>query len=275
MIGFTAYLNNYFENKNKASMEYPHINVVNYNADYVNHIHEEPEILYVLEGEIKILIDMDIYLLHTGDICIITPGQLHNLFACGHNKTCIFKLYPFLDLSGLKLHSNILSHDAEFYVPIQKLLESMIHENSHQELGYQSAVSIASWQLQLYILRNIRHTPITNQEKKKIQQKIKLFYDVNVYLEESASETVSLESAALYCGYTKYYFSHYFKGTFGMGFWDYYSYFRIKKAVFMLENSENPITQIAQDSGFENLRSFHRLFQKTYHCTPKEYRNKL
>jgi AraC-like DNA-binding protein len=43
----------------------------------------------------------------------------------------------------------------------------------------------------------------------------------------------------------------------------------------MLTNKEIAITEIAEKSGFESLRSFHRAFQKFFNCTPTEYRKKV
>lgn len=267
-------MNNFFEDINKATAEYPYINITNYTMDYVNHIHEETEVVYVLEGELGVIVDSKNMTLYSGDICIITPGQVHNLVATEYNKVCIMKLYSYLDLSGLKLKSNVITRDNEAYDQIKNLADSVIIEDLHRNKGYESAVNIATWQIQLFVLRNIPHTKISNDEMKKVNNKIRLVNNVNTYLEDGFPKKVSLESVANYCGYTKYYFSHYFKETVGMGFWEYYSFFRIKKAAFMLDNSNYTIIRIAEDCGFASLRSFNRAFQKYFNCTPRKYRKR-
>lgn len=267
-------MNNFFEDINKATAEYPYIKITNYDMDYVNHIHEETEVVYVLEGKLGVIVDSNDMMLYDGDICIITPGQVHNLVATDYNKVCIMKLYNYLDLSGLKLHSNIVVREDEAYNQIKSFVDNIISEDFHRHIGYKSAVNIATWQIQLFVLRNIPYSKISNDEIKKANNKIRLVNNVNIYLEKDFPKSVSLEDAAKHCGYTKYYFSHYFKDTTGIGFWEYYSFFRIKKAEFMLGNSNNSITQIAQDCGFSSLRSFNRAFQKYFNCTPREYRHK-
>lgn len=265
-------MNNFFEDINRATAEYPYIKITNYDIDYVNHIHEETEIVYVLEGEIEVVVDSNNLSLHRGDICIITPGQVHNLVAVGYNKVCIMKLHNYLDLSGLKLRSNIVMSNEGIYKQIKSFADNIIEEDLNRYEGYKSAVSIASWQIQLAILRNIPHIKISNYEMKKVNNKIKLVNDVNMYLKEDFPKDISLENVAKHCGYSKYYFSHYFRDITGISFWEYYTYFRIKKAAFMLDNSDNPVTQIAEDCGFFSLRSFNRAFQKYFNCAPREYR---
>lgn len=264
----------FFEDINRATPEYPYIKISNYNMDYINHIHEETEVICVLEGELDVVVGCNRLTLYSGDICIIIPGQVHNLIAEKYNKVCIMKLYNHMDLSGLRLESNIVTKSDSAYGAIKDFIDTIIREDFHRERGYKSAVNIAAWQIQLFVFRDIPHIEISRNEIKKINKKIQLVSDVNTYLEQDFPKNVSLENVAGYCGYTKYYFSHYFKDTMGMGFWDYYSFFRIKKAAFMIGNSDNSITQIAQDCGFSSLRSFNRMFQKYLNCSPREYRNK-
>tara|TARA_R110001592_G_scaffold363279_1_gene683035 strand:+ start:8744 stop:9619 length:876 start_codon:yes stop_codon:yes gene_type:complete len=50
---------------------------------------------------------------------------------------------------------------------------------------------------------------------------------------------------------------------------------RIKQASSLLANTNNPITQVAFECGFENLSHFSKLFKLKMNITPKEYRKKF
>ena len=47
---------------------------------------------------------------------------------------------------------------------------------------------------------------------------------------------------------------------------------RLQKACFLLTNEAITIKEAAYASGFQNINHFNRLFRKTFHCTPGEYR---
>jgi len=47
---------------------------------------------------------------------------------------------------------------------------------------------------------------------------------------------------------------------------------RLEYATTQLESTDNPIIDIAMDSGFENLSYFHRLFRRQFGITPLQYR---
>jgi AraC family transcriptional regulator, dual regulator of chb operon len=55
---------------------------------------------------------------------------------------------------------------------------------------------------------------------------------------------------------------------------DFIRHLRLNYAANMLTNSDEEITSIAMDSGFENLSHFYHLFKKQFKTSPKEFRTK-
>ena len=47
---------------------------------------------------------------------------------------------------------------------------------------------------------------------------------------------------------------------------------RLGYATQRLENTDDTITEICMDSGFESQRTFNRVFKERYKVTPSEYR---
>ena len=60
--------------------------------------------------------------------------------------------------------------------------------------------------------------------------------------------------------------------TMGMSFAEYLSLFRHRRALELLEDGELSITEIASESGYGSLRSFHLHFARLQGCTPSEYK---
>lgn len=55
---------------------------------------------------------------------------------------------------------------------------------------------------------------------------------------------------------------------------DFINHLRLNYSANLLTNSDDEITEISMDSGFENLSHFYHLFKKQFNMSPKEFRNK-
>lgn len=69
------------------------------------------------------------------------------------------------------------------------------------------------------------------------------------------------------------YISAAFKKNFGLSFKTFLTLKRLEHAKFLLRTGRTPITQIALDSGYENLSSFERSFRKTVGVSPSRFRS--
>jgi len=67
-------------------------------------------------------------------------------------------------------------------------------------------------------------------------------------------------------------FSHFFKKYTNKSFTEFLTDVRIGHACKSLLSTDEPISQIAYKSGFNNIANFNRLFKKYKDCTPYEYR---
>ena len=64
----------------------------------------------------------------------------------------------------------------------------------------------------------------------------------------------------------------FFKETMGMSFTQYLNDYRLNIAGQTLRSTTDNISDIAQNTGFDNLSYFTRMFKKKYGMTPGEYR---
>lgn len=83
---------------------------------------------------------------------------------------------------------------------------------------------------------------------------------------------VTLESLSERFHLSRPYLSKYIKDKAGMTFQETVKEERMKKARLMLKETSQTIETIAADVGYENVEHFNRLFKKTYHVTPVQYR---
>ena len=92
------------------------------------------------------------------------------------------------------------------------------------------------------------------------------------YVDQNYSEHIPLEKAARVAALESSYFSSYFLDMVGIRFSDWLRLFRIKKAMELMKASDFSITELAEEVGFGDLRTFERAFKKHTMTTPREFK---
>jgi AraC-like DNA-binding protein len=103
--------------------------------------------------------------------------------------------------------------------------------------------------------------------------KYRCLQKVYQFVLENWREKISLSQVANIGALETAYFSRFFKSKVGMPFTVWLRLVRIAKAVDLLETSDCTITEIAHQTGFNDLRTFERAFKKVTGSTPREFRN--
>ena len=107
-----------------------------------------------------------------------------------------------------------------------------------------------------------KKTIISTKKTKEIIKYIHLHYQEDILLYEVAQ----------YFGFSREYFSRFFKQEIGCSFKNYLTCFRLNKSLNLLKNKELTILEISSEVGFSSEIQFINNFKKYYHMTPGEYR---
>lgn len=119
------------------------------------------------------------------------------------------------------------------------------------------------------LVKHTAFTPVEYSPKTKIVHKMLLFVDAHFH------EECTLKAAAAELQYDYVYVSKLFLQMTNKTFTEYLNHYRIFQACYQLKNSFKSVGEIAEECGYNNLRSFHRNFQKIMHCSPGSYRHKI
>ena len=92
------------------------------------------------------------------------------------------------------------------------------------------------------------------------------------FIKEHYNENVTLESVANHVFMNPFYFSAFFKKHTNQNFKEYLNGLRLENARKLLITSNLRPTEIAEKTGFKNIRSMNRLFKEVYGKMPSEYR---
>lgn len=92
------------------------------------------------------------------------------------------------------------------------------------------------------------------------------------YILERACDKLTLEQAALELNYSPSYIEKLLRKHYGTSFRQLVVDTRLKKALWLLENTSDSCAQIAAQLGFYSSQHFTQSFKKKYHRTPKQCR---
>lgn len=95
---------------------------------------------------------------------------------------------------------------------------------------------------------------------------------VKSYVEQHLDEAISLARVANEVGLSRTYFSKYFYDKSGRRFSDWLVEQRIGRARDLLRSQDYSITEVADITGFQDLRTFERNFKRHTGMTPMQYK---
>ena len=224
------------------------------NLSFPQGLHKHCEIISVSEGEMNILINKTKIVLSEG-MGIFIPGYVNHGFET--LKTSVCHIWEYSDsLITDRFSREVLTFD--FPVETQKYLHNL-----------NDASNILTCKAIIYLAAShfCSKTPQTHKvELNDICSKTALF------IAENFDKSITLKDAAEYCNVSYSYLSKLFCKNIGVSFTACLNNTRISKCLYMLTESDIPITDIAMACGFGTLRNFNRVFFEQLSCTPAEFR---
>lgn len=254
--------------------------------DYPTHRHSCLEIAIPLAGPYTYVFEDRTIVLKEKEILFIPPDMLHKISGTREGIRFIFLfkidfLKDFFDYSDFEeLIKEPLIVNSETYPEIYNRIYARFMEISNLYFFYSSSVKETPiFSHLLGIIGMLQKRDYTdsmavpnNDKQREIYIKLRSLLE---WLSIHYSESVTMEEAANYVGYSKFHFARIFKEYTGMTFYDYQTTLKLKSVVEKLSDSDLSISDIALSSGFNNLTSLSRNFEKHYGCSPSQYRQRI
>ena len=250
------------------------------------HWHDELEIIYVKSGFLTVSISGESYIGKPGDAFVVSPGNLHLM----GSDTGAVDYYTFLfPLKNLSFRADDLLED--------KLLEPL--NSGHLMINPRindTAKELCEQLIEVYAAKNDEsESQLTAQIKTKIillqfilEMWKKGFIIENdtsgrntvekemvSYIQQNYTGKISLKEFGEQFHLSEKYISRYFKEHFHITLSQYITYLRLENAKQLLQDTDIPVTEVAMQSGYQNVSYFIRSFKKTYEISPLKYRNNM
>ena len=248
------------------------------------HWHDEFEIIYVRSGFLTVSISGESYIGKTGDAFVVSPGNLHLM----GSQTGTVDYYTFLfplkyisfrtdDMLDEKLleplNSGHLMICPRVNDTAKELCEQLIkiyeakNDESESKITTQVRTKIILLQFILemwkkgFVIEN--DTSGRNTVEKEMVS----------YIQQNFTGKISLREFGEQFHLSEKYISRYFKEHFHITLSQYVTYLRLEHAKQLLQDTDIPVTDVAMQSGYQNVSYFIRSFKKTYGISPLKYRN--
>ncbi len=258
--------------------------IPDYMPSYPLHYHEETELIYCQSGAGKISIDGTDHIVHSGDLAVILPEQIHaiasvcepfeyfnilfkfSILEPESENNVIFERYLAPFCSGALTVPSILKRDSSVCKKLSSHIIPLIHARE--------AISILMIKSHLYaIMDTLNQIAAPPLQKSVSDHKASAFlHNVIQYINLHYSEKISISQISAFCGYSSSHFMKLFRELTGTSFSQYLIHFRLEKAASLLRNTKKSILEIATLCGFSNASYFTRAFFNQYQCVPSDYR---
>lgn len=247
------------------------------------HWHHAIELLYFLSGSAAVKSGDQTDQLSPGDLYLIDSYDIHESwcgpdvsYLCVHIlPTRMCKYVSNFDQLRFSLHCGPDEPEqaAAFSTLGEHMRELMLLHDEKPE-GYLLRGQSLLYEIVLLLVRHFSQ-PLVVEEHSRLRSDIARLEPILNYTALHHREDLTLEQAASAMGLTKEYFCRLFKKNMGTSYLRYLNQIRASAVCRELGVSDAPITELAEQHGFRNLKLFNQLFRETYGCTPSEKRKQL
>ncbi|MFW5980480.1 MAG: AraC family transcriptional regulator [Halanaerobiaceae bacterium] len=249
------------------------------------HWHNEIEFIYLTRGKAKIFLDSTSFMVKSGEVVVVNSGVIHSGKAVSNNRCKFHSIVFDLKLLNSRLEDdcqikfinplinqkyrlkNYLTRNQSWSEKVIDILEEIIETFYNRNTGYELKIKSLLY-LALYNF---------NADKKIIKvkddlYKIKRLKKALKFIHNNYDKNIGLKEIADKINLSKYYFCRFFKKRTGTTPIEYLNFYRINKAVEMLQETEKKIIDISMEVGFSSNSYFIKVFKQYMDCTPSEYR---
>ncbi|MBE7083160.1 MAG: AraC family transcriptional regulator [Clostridiales bacterium] len=245
------------------------ISPVSKKEHYINHMHLEWELYYLVNGSTNFFVNNTTYQLKAGDLLLIKPTMFH--FSMPKNNEVYERILitfpndiipPFLLEKLNELPSFFSPHNSELINTLFMSLSETAQTYSTEDaaVAVTNIVNIILLQLKYYHSSYIPSTQstITNP----------LLKDILDYIENNIFECSNLEDLAKHFYISTSWLSHTFKQNLNISPKQYINFKKILHAQKLIHTGASP-SSVYQTLGFNDYSTFYRLYKKFLKNSPQ------
>lgn len=230
------------------------------------HFHKNLELIYVVKGSVKCLLNNTEYILKEGDYGLCLPYEVHSYIP---QADTLYWVGVFSEDYVRLFANHIRGKQANGFVfkcpqSTNELLQSTLISENVPSIYILKACLYAVCDA---FLCEVDFSETQGNKKTNISLIVQ-------YISENHTKNITLKDISKLLGYDYNYVSRFFHSTFNMSFTNFLNIYRLETAIKLLEETNKKITDIALESGFQSVRSFNNSFRLKFGISPSEYKRK-
>ena len=242
------------------------------------HVHSFYEICYAFAGRGTFFINNHHHTVQAGDLFIAHPHRYHEIISSEESPLCIFFWSYTLSVNKTKtdtsqlLDAFIKSPDciSQQIAQIPAIFDLLIDEVARREAGYIQSLEALTTKLLLETARSITNISANTDLETDIQSMV--VREVIQYLKDNYAQPIRVRDIATQVHMSERHVSRLFLQATHKTIKTYLTDLRLDKACNLLLKMNLPITEVAEQTGYPDMRYFSTLFRKQFGITPSAFR---
>ena len=247
------------------------------------HWHDDLDIIYVHSGFLTVNISGENYIGKPGDAFVVSPGNLHFM----GSQTGTVDYFTFLfPLKYIAFRTDDMLDDKLIeplncgHLMISPEIKDTVKEQCEQLAGvYAAEIDESESKITVQIKKKIILLQFIHELWKKgfivendTTGRNTVEKEMVSYIQQNYTGKILLREFGEQFHLSEKYISRYFKEHFHITLSQYVTYLRLEHAKQMLQETDISVTEVAMQSGYQNISYFIRSFKKTYGVSPLKYR---
>ncbi len=230
----------------------------------VKHYHSLFEIYYLEEGECNYLIEGKLFEMHSGDVVFIPKNTIHKTSYNDMYSRCLINCSGDY-LEGAEIEEAFVWRNEKYRAEIHGIFKRIEKEYLHADRFSDGIIAGHMQRLLSVVYRHKNEYENTRQQNKYIEQMLE-------YIENNYTAEITLAFLSDRFGVSAEHLSRSFKKETGLGFNEYLSLLRLKKAESILKSSEASVAEVAFSCGFNDSNYFCEKFKSVYGISPLKFK---
>ncbi len=260
------------------------------------HWHAEYELIRVLEGSLTVTLNEKSFDAKAGELVFVHGGILH----AGVPKDCIYECIVFdlnvflkqaqasasyiqrvIDRSAFVYHHFVPSgngkedkeaREQESINKAVRIIGSVFEAMAGKKTGYELAVIGGLYQFFAVVFSEHLYLDTLPHTSQKDVKRIMQLRRVIDYMDQHIASQITLSQLAEAASMSPRYFCRFFYQMTHHTPIEYLNLQRIEYACYALSTTDEPVTEVAMNCGFNDLSYFIRIFKRFKGVTPGQYR---
>ena len=239
-----------------------------------NHWHTKYELVFVIEGDAKHIVNDEPQYISAGDVFIVSPADFHRYFTEKSNFLAVrinfsnafyfYYLNPNCRFDKFPVSASLSPEDFE---TMKTLVSLLVEEYSRCDSLVKDELCRALLeQILILVERNIKHLDENKNDKLKAALS---------YIQNNFHNPIKITDVAKAVAYAPNYLSSQFSKKLGISIREYLQDIRLFYARDLIRYSEFSISEICYKSGFRTMTYFSKVFKNKFNQSPNAYKSML